>query len=65
MSPRKALLPLAALALAATAVLSTPAIADDQNDDTLWLVAWGGAGAAILTLILTQNPHAKQPPISP
>lgn len=66
-SPRKALLSLAALALASAAVSSAPAIADDQNDDTLWLIAWGSAGAAILTLILTQEPHANQPPppISP
>lgn len=67
MSPRKALLSLGALALASAAVTSVPAMADDPNDDTLWLVAWGAAGAAIVTLILTQEPHAKQPiqPISP
>ena len=68
MSPRKALMSLGALALVSTAVLSAPAIAqEDQADDTLWLAAWGVAGAAVLTLIFTQNPHATQPPqpISP
>ena len=68
MSPRKALMSLGALALVSTAVLSAPAIAqEDQADDTLWLAAWGVAGAAVLTLIFTQNPQATQPPqpISP
>jgi malic enzyme len=67
MSPRKALTSLAALALVSTAVLSAPAVAQtNQNDDTLWLLGWGAAGAAILALILSSNPHvAENPPISP
>jgi hypothetical protein len=67
MSTRKALMSLAALALLSATVSSTPALADDQNDDTLWLIAWGSAGAAILTLILTTDGH-KPPlptPVSP
>jgi hypothetical protein len=60
------MLSLAALALASTAVLTAPALAqEDQSDDTLWLAAWGAAGVAIVTLILTQDPHATQPPTPP
>ncbi len=65
---RKTMAVLGALALASTAVLSVPAFAQtDNNDDTLWLVGWGATGAAILTLILTSDPHAEveNPPASP
>jgi hypothetical protein len=72
MSPRKALASLGALALVSTAVLSVPAFAQEETagaDDTLWFAAWGLAGAAILTVILTtqdNHPHGEEnPPVSP
>jgi hypothetical protein len=69
MSFGKSLASLAALVLVTGAVLSAPAIAqddpDEQNDASLWIAGVGITGAAILGIVLGTSGHENPTPVSP